>query len=113
MKNPNLGVYHKYTVTRTDGTSAPGEKHAECEHFVLDTTHDPYAKAALLAYAAACEADFPNLAADARRMATGERVIQTPTLTDRRAKNFLRSEEAKRIAQTESQRRDTPEPKSS
>lgn len=102
-------------LASTPNTPCPGRTALPrpARNFVLDTTHDPYAKAALLAYADACEADFPKLAVDARRMAAGERVIQTPTLTDRRAKNFLRSEEAKRIAQTESQRRDTPEPKSS
>ncbi len=62
-------IHHNYNVTRTDGRDAPGQKHFECDHFVLDLTHDPYALPALLAYAEACSATHPKLAA-----ALGERV---------------------------------------
>ena len=48
------GWHEKFEVTRTDGSSAPGQRHAECEYFVLDLAHDPDAKVALLAYAVAC-----------------------------------------------------------
>jgi len=60
------GLHEKFIVTRTDGKSAPGEKHDGCRYFVLDLDHDPHAEAALAAYADACEADRPALAADLR-----------------------------------------------
>lgn len=63
-----LGLYQKYIVTRTDGSSALGRKHSGCFYFVLDTTHDQYALPALAAYADACEEAFPLLARDLRRL---------------------------------------------
>ncbi len=44
-------------------------KHEHCEYFVLDWVHDPFAIPAALAYAAACEEEYPVLAADLRRRA--------------------------------------------
>lgn len=35
-------LYRKYEVCRTDGSSAPGRKHARCAYFVLDLHHDRY-----------------------------------------------------------------------
>jgi hypothetical protein len=64
MGDPSRGIYHKFNVTRVDGTSARGRKHDGCFHFVLDLDHDPHAKAALKAYADSCRADYPKLAAD-------------------------------------------------
>jgi hypothetical protein len=58
------GLYQKFTVTRTDGRSNPGQKHEHCQYFVLDLTHDPYAVAALHAYVMACRKDRPRLAYD-------------------------------------------------
>jgi hypothetical protein len=58
------GIYAKFRVERTDGKSAPGEKHDGCEYFVLDRTHDRFAAAALRAYAEACRDEYPQLAAD-------------------------------------------------
>lgn len=58
------GIFRKFEVRRTDGRDAPGEKHHGCEYFVLDVTHDPYAKAALTAYAYACADSHPDLAHD-------------------------------------------------
>ena len=66
MTDKNRGLYHKFNVTRADGSSEPGGKHDGCDYFVIDLTHDPFARLAILAYAAACEADFPLLAADLR-----------------------------------------------
>ncbi len=75
--DPRDGIYHKFWVRRTDGSSRDGGKHAECEYFVLDWDHDPYAPAAALAYADACEQAHPDLAIDlrerARRARKGER----------------------------------------
>ncbi len=60
------GLFRKFDVRRTDGSDAPGSKHHGCRYFVLDVSHDPYAKAALTAYAAACEFTHPYLARDLR-----------------------------------------------
>lgn len=60
------GLFQKFIVTRTDGSSEPGGKHEGCEYFVLDTDHDPHAPAALAAYAAKVERTHPQLAADMR-----------------------------------------------
>lgn len=67
MGDKSRGLYNKYTVTRNDGSSDPDWKHEGCEYFVLDLMHDEYAKAALLAYADSCEADYPLLAKDLRK----------------------------------------------
>jgi hypothetical protein len=58
------GLYHKFNVVRTDGTSEPGKRHEGCCYFVLDCTHDRYALPALRAYAAACEAEYRLLSRD-------------------------------------------------
>lgn len=34
--DPREGLYGKFWVRRTDGSSADGEKHADCDYFVLD-----------------------------------------------------------------------------
>lgn len=60
------GLYQKYIVKRTDGSHRKGKKHEGCTYFVLDTVHDKFATTALLAYADACEAEFPELARDIR-----------------------------------------------
>lgn len=58
------GLHPKYVVHRTDGGSAPGERHERCIYFVLDLEHDEHAIAALKAYAKAVEKENPALAAD-------------------------------------------------
>lgn len=60
------GIYEKYRVERTDGSSASGGKHEGCEYFVLDMGCDPHAIPALLAYAESCKTDYPQLARDIR-----------------------------------------------
>lgn len=62
------GIHRKYDVKRTDGSSAPGGKHADCAYFVLDLEHDDFAIHALKAYANACAKSYPDLAADLRRI---------------------------------------------
>lgn len=65
--NNEQGLYRKFEVYRTDRSDAgPGCKHWGCDYFVIDVTHDQHAKAALAAYADACEATHPQLAADMR-----------------------------------------------
>jgi len=66
MGDKSRGLYGKFHIERTDGKSAPGEKHNGCDYFVLDLTCDPHAAPALRAYADSCEADYPQLAADLR-----------------------------------------------
>ena len=58
------GLYKKFHITREDGADKPGGKHHGCEYFVLDLTHDPHAKAAVLAYAESCKNEYPQLAKD-------------------------------------------------
>ncbi len=58
------GLYRKYIIERVDGSSAPGRKHHDCDCFVLDLTHDPFAIPAIKAYIEACRAEYPLLAAD-------------------------------------------------
>lgn len=64
MGDRNRGLYGKFYVERTDGKSAPGEKHHGCEYFLLDMHHDKYAVPALRAYAEHCKAEYPQLADD-------------------------------------------------
>ncbi|WP_202844731.1 hypothetical protein [Luteimonas saliphila] len=49
--NTEQGLYRKFDVIRTDGSDQPGGKHEGCEYFVLDVTHDPHARAAIIGYA--------------------------------------------------------------
>ncbi|WP_412021921.1 hypothetical protein [Burkholderia cepacia] len=58
------GLYRKYIVHRAGGRDQPGGEHHDCKYFVLDTTHDQHARAALQAYAAACMSTHPDLSAD-------------------------------------------------
>jgi hypothetical protein len=68
-ETPAEGLYRKFDVKRTDGTSAKGHKHENCDYLVLDWVHDRFAVPAALAYADACEAEYPELAADIRTRA--------------------------------------------
>jgi len=49
MDDRQRGLYGKYLISRVDGSSEPGCKHAACDYYVLDLVHDQYAKAAILA----------------------------------------------------------------
>lgn len=64
MERQTTGIYHKFNVSRVDGTDQPGQKHDGCQYFVLDLTHDKHAPAAMAAYAASCRENYPALAAD-------------------------------------------------
>lgn len=59
------GLYGKYRVERVDGKD-------KGPYFVLGYTSDPHAAVALAAYAASCEADYPQLAADLREALRGQ-----------------------------------------
>lgn len=54
------GLFRKFIVERVDNSP----KHSSCEYFVLDVTHDEFAKTALRAYATACQSTHPQLALD-------------------------------------------------
>lgn len=69
MSDTERGLYQKYFVSRTDGKSDPGEKHDGCEYFVLDLTHDPFAAAAIRAYAEKCQFTHTKLAHELRMKA--------------------------------------------
>lgn len=58
------GLYQKFIVERTDGSSKRGGKHEHCEYYVLDLNHDKHAIPALEAYAASCRSEYPQLADD-------------------------------------------------
>lgn len=76
MKDRARGLYRKFDVRRTDGSSEPGGKHHGWEYFVLDISHDPHAVAALNAYADSCESEYPILAADLREKAESSTALE-------------------------------------
>lgn len=62
VKSKQSGLEDRYTVHRKHDTDG---KHAECEYFVLDLTHDPIARRSLLAYASTAQAEeFEALSRD-------------------------------------------------
>jgi len=63
MGDKSRGFFGKFSVKRTDGKDAPGEKHDGCQYFVLDLTHDVHARVAARAYAVSCEEDGYQLLA--------------------------------------------------
>lgn len=66
MSDRDRGLYRKYDVKRSDGSSGPGRKHEFCAYFVLDLECDEFALAALRAYARAARKTHPDLARDIR-----------------------------------------------
>lgn len=64
MSDRTRGMYRKFDVRRTDGSSEFGGKHQGCDYFVLDCHHDKFSIAAMMAYADACRSEFPQLADD-------------------------------------------------
>ncbi len=64
MSDETRGVYRKFEVRRTDGSSGKDGKHARCRYFVLDLDHDKHAAAALAAYSDSCRDDYPILSAE-------------------------------------------------
>lgn len=69
INDSDRGIYDKYDVRRTDGSSEPGGKHHGDQHFVLNLTTDKHAVPAILTYAESCQQDFPALARDLRAIA--------------------------------------------
>ena len=66
MSDVTRRLHNKFTVIRNDGQDQEGTKHANCEYFVLDLTHDYHARAAIEAYVNSCETQYPLLAKDLR-----------------------------------------------
>lgn len=66
-------LFNKFEVRRVDGAEhdPKSKHHGGCDYFVLDVSHDPYALPALVAYADACRATHPQLAASLRERVTG------------------------------------------
>jgi hypothetical protein len=58
------GLYTKYNVSRTDGSSEPGGKHEKCRYFVLDLDCDPLAIPGAIAYAIAARKEGYEVLAD-------------------------------------------------
>lgn len=80
--NNELVLYHKFNVTRTDGTDAPGGKHHGDQYLVLNATTDRHAIPALRAYAESCAAEYPALAADLRKLARpADCFVNVPDIT--------------------------------
>lgn len=58
-------IYNKFTVSRVDGQDQKeGDKHYQCDYFVLDVTHDIHAIPALHAYVESVTNENPSLAID-------------------------------------------------
>lgn len=69
VKHKDRGIYNKFIVYRNDNRDVCGKKHFNCDYFVLDLTHDPFAIPAIKAYARACNNEFPKLAEELREKA--------------------------------------------
>lgn len=77
MNDNERGLYDKYYVVER-GTTGPDPR----EYFVLNLTGDKFARLAATMYAAACQFEYPQLAADLReRVAalSGAAEVAAPT----------------------------------
>ncbi len=74
------GLHKKFRVERLGGTP---HKHDHCEYFVLDWQHDPFTIPAILAYADACETQYPILAADLRKKVKEQPEAPKPQMMER------------------------------
>lgn len=65
MGDKTKGIHRKYVVDRVDKTDVmEGDKHFDCELFVLDLTHDKHAIPAIKAYIESCRKDGYELLAE-------------------------------------------------
>lgn len=77
MGQKDKGLYSKFEIARTDGQSTIGQKHFNCEYFVLDLTHDEHAIPALEAYAkSAMTAGYKLLAKDLMKRVASMKAAQ-------------------------------------
>jgi hypothetical protein len=79
------GLYEKFEVRRTDGSSEPGCKHHGCRYFIIDYSHDPFAPVALCAYASACQSSHPQLATEILDLFSNETIKKSSTVQVRSA----------------------------
>ena len=79
------GLFRKYEVKRIDGTDQGSGKHAGCEYFVLDISHDKHAHAALTAYALSAMSTNCDLARDMALRYGLDLSAANPTPADRPA----------------------------
>lgn len=63
----DTALHGKFRVTRSDGSSEPGEPHHGCSYFVIDLVHDPAALPAMEAFVEACRPLRPKLASSIER----------------------------------------------
>jgi hypothetical protein len=78
MPDTDKGLFNKYEVKRIDGK--PGREN--CQYFVMDLCHDPYAKPALEAYIKALPEEYALLKADLTKLLGGKRFNkQTETVS--------------------------------
>lgn len=97
VSNKTLGLYEKFIVTRTDGSSEPGGKHEGCRYFVLDISCDQHAAPALVAYAESCERDgYHALAADIRAIMSVQQAMHDQATDNARLLSALEASEASR-----------------
>lgn len=82
----NRGLYRKFIVERVDPESQA--RHSDCYYFVLDKDHDAFAAPAMLAYAVACEAEYPQLAQGIRKLVFGD-VVAAPAETDEQGHHIV------------------------
>lgn len=73
MPDVDKGMFNKYEVKRIDGKS----DRENCQYFVLDLCHDPYAKPALQAYIDALPQEFELLKNDLIKLVYGGRFDKT------------------------------------
>jgi hypothetical protein len=66
-----------------DVPAIPPPKHERCRYFVLDLDHDRHALAALWGYVSSCEAEYPALAADLRRLLDESAPVPAPAKEER------------------------------
>jgi uncharacterized protein YeeX (DUF496 family) len=79
------GLYEKFEVRRTNGSSEPGCKHHGCRYFIIDYSHDPFAPVALCAYASACQSSHPQLATEILDLFSNETIKKSSTVQVRSA----------------------------
>lgn len=82
MDKRRVGIYEKFVVNRTDGSSEPGGRHEHCQYFVLDISHDPFAVPALRAYSEACAAEYPVLSVELQALVSARLKAAESQATD-------------------------------
>lgn len=77
MSDKERGMYQKYIVTELDENGDVKPNQYDGMYVVLKMGKDPYAIAALKAYARACAAEYPKLAEDFNKLVAESLSVQT------------------------------------